>query len=126
MYTKQMATENRAMLQRAEELWGITQSIGLVMSYMRTEFDRVDEKRIRRWAMKANRGLRLKEIKSQKCFWHPTVNATHIVNLGSPIDLDTFACGKCVTKIQFIQNGFTIIEQATIKSMRDVIESEGG
>ncbi len=57
-------------------------------------------------------------MKNQKCWWHPKVNATHIVNLGSPIDLDTFACGKCVAKIETI-NQFTAIEQATIKAIGD-------
>ncbi len=61
MYTKRMADENKAMLQRAEELWGVTQSLGLVMSYMILEFQGVDEKRIRRWVMKVDRELRRKE-----------------------------------------------------------------
>lgn len=36
----------------------------------------------------------------QMCWWHPQRGATHIVNLGTPLDLDTSACNKCTEQIR--------------------------
>ncbi len=58
MYTKQMADENKVMLKRAKKIWKVSQSYGLVISLMSSEFYTVDKKRIRRWVNKADRELR--------------------------------------------------------------------
>ena len=41
-----------------------------------------------------------------KCYHHPNRDATHITNLGTPIDLDTYACHGCANLVQSdIKNG---------------------
>lgn len=62
MYTQQMADENKAMLRRARELWGVLQSYELVMSFMLPEFYPVDKRRIKRWVNKAYRELKSETI----------------------------------------------------------------
>ncbi len=62
MYTQQMADENKAMLKRAKEIWKVSQSYGLVMSLMSSEFYAIDKRRIRRWVNKAGRELESEAI----------------------------------------------------------------
>ncbi len=63
MYTQQMADENKAMLKRAKEIWRVSQSYGLVISLMSSEFYAIDKKRIKRWVNKANMELRFEKVK---------------------------------------------------------------
>ncbi len=62
MYTQQMADENKAMLERAKELWKALQSYRLVIAFMSSEFYGIDKRRIKRWVNKADRELKSETI----------------------------------------------------------------
>jgi hypothetical protein len=56
-----------------------------------------------------------------KCRHHPDRNATHITNLGSPIDKDTPACQGCAANVQQVIDQSRYDISPTVKTIAQIV-----
>ncbi len=53
-----------------------------------------------------------------KCYQHPNKDATHITNLGTAIDLDTYACDRCAKLVQSAIDSGSVPRTAYVRKLK--------